>query len=94
VPESSIQVSAKTGLIVTLQGTAEAKGSSLTIALRSDHDALPIDELNKKLPYVSKTKAAHMCGHDGHTTMMLGGVALISANLDKIPSDRTVKIFF
>lgn len=35
-----------------------------------------------------------MCGHDGHTTMMLGGIALINANLDKIPSDRTLKVFF
>lgn len=35
-----------------------------------------------------------MCGHDGHTTMMIGAIALIFANLDKIPSDRTVKCFF
>ena len=94
VKESQIQAIAKTGLIVTLQGTGAPHGVPLTIALRSDHDGLPIDELNKELPYVSKTEAAHMCGHDGHTTMMLGGIALIAANLDKIPSDRTVKCFF
>jgi len=62
--------------------------------LRSDHDALPVEEANKELVYTSKTDAAHMCGHDGHTTMMLGAIALINSNLDKLPSDRKVKFFF
>ena len=35
-----------------------------------------------------------MCGHDGHTTCMLGGISLILANLDKIPSNRSVRILF
>lgn len=72
----------------------EYVGSQLTIALRSDHDALPVEEANKELSYTSKTDAAHMCGHDGHTTMMLGAIALIKSNLEKIPNDRKVKIFF
>jgi len=43
-------------------------------------DGLPMEELSD-LPYKSKTKAAHMCGHDGHTTCLLGGISLILENL-------------
>lgn len=35
-----------------------------------------------------------MCGHDGHTTCMLGGLSLILKNLEKIPSNRSLRILF
>jgi amidohydrolase len=42
-----------------------------TIALRADIDALPITEEGDK-PYISKNPGvAHMCGHDGHTAVLL-----------------------
>jgi hippurate hydrolase len=41
------------------------------IALRADIDALPMEERNFDLEYRSTITAAHMCGHDGHTTMLL-----------------------
>jgi amidohydrolase len=42
------------------------------IAVRSDHDALPIEEATG-LPFASKNPGVmHACGHDGHTSMMLG----------------------
>jgi len=34
-------------------------------------DALLMPENNPTLPYASKTKAAHMCGHDGHMATLL-----------------------
>ena len=45
--------------------------SSRAIGLRADFDALPIREVND-LPYRSKVEGvSHLCGHDGHTAMLL-----------------------
>jgi len=51
-----------------------------TIALRADIDALPIVEEGEK-PYISKkTGIAHMCGHDGHTAILLAVAEWLSKN--------------
>lgn len=59
---------AGTGIVATLtRGSA-----SRTIALRADIDALPITETSN-LDYRSRHEGVmHACGHDGHTTMLLG----------------------
>ncbi len=58
-----------TGLIVDIGD--ESAGSSL-VALRADLDALPIND-EKNVPYRSTVpNACHACGHDVHTTMLLG----------------------
>ena len=50
-----------------------------TVALRSDHDALPIEE-ETGLPFASKNPGVmHACGHDGHTAMMLGVATVLAA---------------
>lgn len=57
-----------TGLIARLEG----KYSGKTIAFRADFDALPIQDL-KTVSYASKKEGiSHACGHDGHTSALLG----------------------
>ena len=55
-----------------LKGDAEPSGPERLIAFRADIDALPMNEANEHLPYRSTNGCAHMCGHDGHTTCLLG----------------------
>lgn len=50
-----------------------------TIALRADIDALPIDEQTTQ-PFISRHKGVmHACGHDVHTSIMLGAALLLKA---------------
>ena len=59
---------AKTGVVGTLTNGASARA----IGIRADMDALPIHETTN-LAYASKYPGKmHACGHDGHTTMLLG----------------------
>jgi len=67
-------------VVAKIEGTKGTK----TIALRADIDALPIVEEGDK-PYISqKTGVAHMCGHDGHTAILLAVAEWISMNRGKI----------
>src|SRR5437762_11935462 len=59
-----------TGVLAFLPATTG--GDAPTIALRADMDALPIEE-NTGKPYASRTPGVmHACGHDGHTSIMIG----------------------
>ena len=65
---------AKTGVVGVLEGAA-GEGA---IALRADMDALPILEGNA-VPHRSVNDGAmHACGHDGHTTMLLGAARYLA----------------
>lgn len=68
----------KTGVVGVLKGKAEGR----TIGLRADMDALPIDE-RTNLPFASKTPGVmHACGHDAHTTMLLGAARYLAETRD------------
>ena len=59
---------AKTGIVAIINGTGEGR----TIGLRADFDALPIEE-ETGVEYASTHPGKmHACGHDGHTSMLLG----------------------
>ncbi len=63
-----------------------------TIALRADMDALPIEE-ETGLPFASEQPGVmHACGHDAHTTMLLGAAALLKQHAAELPG-RVLLIF-
>ncbi|MDR1781955.1 MAG: amidohydrolase [Bacilli bacterium] len=62
------------------------------IALRADMDALPMKE-ESDVEFISQNgEAAHTCGHDAHTAMLLGAAKLLKENEDKL--NGKVKLFF
>ena len=78
---------AKTGVV----GKLTTGTGNRAIALRADMDALPMDEGND-FEYASKTPGKmHGCGHDGHTTMLLGAAKYLAETKD---FDGTVYFIF
>ena len=78
---------ARTGVVASLRVGASDK----VIGIRADMDALPIQE-QTNLPYASKYPGKmHACGHDGHTTMLLGLARYLAAVRN---FDGTVRLIF
>ncbi|MCU0395503.1 MAG: M20 family metallopeptidase [Chitinophagaceae bacterium] len=83
------QVMARTGVIGLIEGR---NPSSRVIALRADIDALPIQEEND-VPYKSiRPGIMHACGHDVHTTCLLGAARILLET--KEHWEGTVKLIF
>jgi amidohydrolase len=83
------KVMAETGVIGLIEGR---NPSSRTVALRADIDALPIDEQND-VSYKSKYKGImHACGHDVHTTVLLGAARIL--NELRSEWEGTIKLIF
>jgi hippurate hydrolase len=70
---------AKTGVVGTLKGDRPGQRA---VALRADMDALFIDEKTGAAHSSTVPGKMHACGHDGHTTMLLGAARYLSENRD------------
>jgi len=83
------EVKAVTGVIGLIKGKNPGKK---VVALRADIDALPIVEENN-VPYKSvNTGVMHACGHDVHTTCLLGAAKILQETKDEW--EGTVKLIF
>jgi hippurate hydrolase len=82
-------VMAETGVVGTIEGRNPGKR---VIALRADMDALPIREENN-VPYKSRNDGVmHACGHDVHTTILLGASTILQELRGEW--EGTVKLIF
>ena len=70
---------AKTGVVGTLKGK---RPGQKTIGLRADMDALHLQEKNEFDHASVHANKMHACGHDGHTTMLLGAAKHLAASPD------------
>jgi hippurate hydrolase len=77
-----------TGVVGVLHGNRE---SGRSIGLRADMDALAIEERNDFAHRSTNSGVMHACGHDGHTTMLLGAARYLAETRDF--SGRVVFIF-
>ena len=82
---------AGTGVVGIIRGTHHSLAQSC-IGLRADLDALPILEANN-VPYKSKVDGVmHACGHDVHTSILLGAAELLFELKDELPNP--IKLIF
>lgn len=85
----SIKPCADTGWVALIKGKNPEKR---TIALRADLDALPITEEND-VPYKSQNEGVmHACGHDVHTSSLLGAARILNDIKDQF--EGTIKLIF
>ncbi len=78
---------AETGVVGTLRNGSDERA----IAIRADMDALPITETTGASYCSTVPGVMHACGHDGHTTMLLGLAFYLSTNRN---FDGTVHLIF
>ena len=68
----------KTGVVGVLRGQGSSSGGNRAIGLRADMDALPMSESNTFAHKSQNAGRMHACGHDGHTTMLLGAAKYLA----------------
>lgn len=74
-----------------LVGTIKGKKEGGTVMLRADIDALPVEE-KTGLPFAACNGKMHACGHDAHTSMLLGAAKILLEMKDELKG--TVKLLF
>jgi hippurate hydrolase len=67
----------RTGVVGVIHGRRDTSGRA--VGLRADMDALPMQEENAFAHRSTKAGLMHGCGHDGHTTMLLGAAQYLAA---------------
>ncbi|MEI7027183.1 amidohydrolase [Paenibacillus sp. y28] len=73
------------GVVGVLRGAGRAEGDGVTVALRADIDALPIQD-EKACEYASTVPGVmHACGHDAHTAALLGIARVMSEQKQSLP---------
>ncbi|RXK51063.1 M20 metallopeptidase family protein [Aquirufa rosea] len=80
---------ATTGVIAIIEGRNPSKK---VVALRADMDALPIQETNDISYKSQKPGVMHACGHDVHTSSLLGSARILQAVKDEF--EGTIKLLF
>ncbi|MBL0258940.1 MAG: amidohydrolase [Bacteroidetes bacterium] len=86
---NNLQRMANTGIVAMIEGRNPTKK---VVALRADMDALPIQETNKT-NYISKNAGVmHACGHDVHTSSLLGVARILHQMRDEF--EGSVKLIF
>jgi amidohydrolase len=81
----------ETGVVALIQGDHHEENASC-VALRADLEALPIQEAND-VPYKSTVDGVmHACGHDVHTSVLLGAAEILHEIRNELPSP--VKLIF
>ncbi|MFT4095608.1 MAG: M20 aminoacylase family protein [Rhodoblastus sp.] len=67
-----------TGVVGVIRGQGQSSGGNRAIGLRADMDALPMEEGNSFAHRSQNPGRMHACGHDGHTTMLLGAAKYLA----------------
>jgi len=81
-----------TDVVAMLNGNKKKKRKTKNVTLRADIDALPILEENE-IPYCSTNRGImHACGHDGHTSMLLGAAMVLEKFKEHL--DGSVRFVF
>lgn len=87
-PDQIVEGLGGSGILVVYN----SKEAGPTVMIRSELDALPIQEINDELPYKSSINGvSHKCGHDGHMAMVAGLAHLLNAN--KPSKGRVILLF-
>ena len=75
-----------TSVVGVLRGGRRDDGDPRAVLIRGDMDALPVDE-QTGLEFAATNGAMHACGHDLHTTALVGAARLLAEHRDRLKGD-------